>query len=439
LVLSLVMVWRSNLQGDQLNMLIRGWTLAFAGEWLHFGMRTSAGGMSPGSLQSLLVGLPLKLWPDDRAATLVVWLGGVAAYLMLDRFVSRTLGPGGRLLFAVFYWLNPWRLQHTTSLLNANYMFFVAAIHLVAAERLRACRRFWPSLVLVLVATIGFQLHSSAMVLAFASVALWWGRLIRVNWWGVLAGFAVTAGCYAPWAVTVAARPDLLPGGGGFPFRNLLLVQPLVKGLVYLLRYPSLALPGRVYRLDLVPGSADDSASLVVGALLVVIGWLSVLLPVAAYRRLLRGRRRIWVRRDWSGSARRWLRGYTGWTLSGAIFAFAISPTSVMSWQGFVVFHAAVLVVVFYMVALLRSRWAEITRRAVLGWLVLAVAATGVIGLGSPLYRTPGPPVSESYYDGDYARRIARDHPMYHDLNLIERHRMIFVDEGGYTPDLLRE
>jgi hypothetical protein len=53
------MVFRSQVEGDTLNMLARGWRFAFAGEWLQYGLPTSAGGKSPGGLLSLLVGLPL--------------------------------------------------------------------------------------------------------------------------------------------------------------------------------------------------------------------------------------------------------------------------------------------------------------------------------------------------------------------------------------------
>ena len=118
LVLSLAMVARARFDGDQFNMLARGWTLAFAGEWLQYGMPTSAGGMSPGGLQSLMAGLPLMVWADGRAATLVVWLLGVAGYLLLDRAFGPALGPRGRLLLALVYWLNPWRLHYNSILWN---------------------------------------------------------------------------------------------------------------------------------------------------------------------------------------------------------------------------------------------------------------------------------------------------------------------------------
>ncbi len=440
LAISLVMVWRSQLQGDQLNMLIRGWYLAFGEEWLPVGMPTSAGGLSPGGLIALLVGIPLKIWPDDRAATLLVWMSGVAGYLILDRLVGRTLGPSGRLLFAVTYWLNPWRMHYTSSLWNANYLFFFGAVHAWCGFRLKVRRRFWSSVAMVMIPALGFQLHSAAAVLGFMSVFLWWRRLIRVNWWGVTGGVVATVAAYAPWALAAAARPEIVPGGTGFPLRNLLMVQPLVKGLADLVRYPSLALPARVYGLDLVPGvTVDRLVSTTLGIALVGLGWISVLLSLAAYRRFLGSRRRILWRRDWSGSDRLWLRGYVLWSLLGAVAGFAVSPTTVMFWQGFPVFHAAVLVLVLYGATVLRSESVPIGRRLVAGWLAAAVAANVLICWGSPMFRPPGPPPDEDRKDGNYQQRIAADHPMFHDLHLIERHRMVIVGQGGYMPDLLRE
>lgn len=60
----LVMVMRSQVAGDQLNLLARGWRLAVDGVVVPHGNPTSLGGNSPGPLQSLLTGLPLLVWRD---------------------------------------------------------------------------------------------------------------------------------------------------------------------------------------------------------------------------------------------------------------------------------------------------------------------------------------------------------------------------------------
>ncbi len=441
LALSLVMVLRSRFDGDQLNMLARGWTLAFAGEWLQYGMPTSAGGMSPGGLQSLLVGLPLMVWADGRAPALLVWLMGVAGYLLLDRLIGPILGPRGRVLFALVYWLNPWRMHYTSILWNSSYLFFFGALHATCAFRMRVERRFWPSLLMVLCVGLGLELHTAALALAFASILLWWRGVIKVDWWGVAAGSVLVIASVAPWMAAVAAQPELLPGGPGFPFRNLVLVQPFLRGVVYLLRYPSLALPGRVYELDLAPGSSvDDTVSSTLQIILVGLGWVTVLLPVVAYRRFLKVPRILWRRQHPTPIRRLWLRQYAFWTLAGAAAAFAISPTSVMFWQGFPVLHVAVLPVVLLVEALVRSGRIGARRRALAAAVATVLAVNALIGWASPMFRAPGPLRADATgTEASFVRRLSADHPMFHDLGLHQRCGLVVVDEGGWMPDLWRE
>lgn len=435
------MVYRSQYSGDQFNMLARGWELAFRGEWIPYGMPTSAGGTSPGGLLSLLVGLPLMVWADGRAATLLVWLMGVAGFLLLDRALGPALGPRGRLLFAVFYWLNPWRMHYTSILWNANYMFFFGAAHAWCAWRMRVDRRFWPSLAMVLVVGLGFQLHSAAVALAIAAVLLWWRGAVKVSWPGVAVGCLIVVASVVPWLAAAAARPDILPGGTGFPFRNLLLVQPFLRGVVYLLRYPSLALPGRVYDLDLDPGAtADDAVSTALDALLTGLGWLSLLLPLAAYARFLPRWRTYVAGGAGEVAPRLWLRRYVFLTLAGSLVAFAMSPTSVMFWQGFPVFHAAVLPTVLLVQAALRSTRAPRARRLAFGWAAAALTAGLLVCGASPMLRPPGPLEGGSGRPRpDHVRRLAADHPMFHDLGLYERSGLVVVEEGGWMPDVFRE
>jgi hypothetical protein len=199
----------------------------------------------------------------------VVWLLGVAGQLILDRIVVRVLGPSSRLAFAVLYWLSPWRIYFTSFLWNPNYMFFFGALQLWVAYSLRRRGRFWPSLVLVLIVGMTVQLHMSAMVLAAMSLMLWWRGLVKLSWSGVATGALLTAASLVPWVQLIVERPELIPGGTRFPFRSLLLIQPALRGVMYLIRYPSLALPRQVYALDLIPGTAGDDVASSVLSLLV--------------------------------------------------------------------------------------------------------------------------------------------------------------------------
>ena len=440
LAVSLVMVFRSQVEGDTLNMLARGWRFAFAGEWLQYGMPTSAGGKSPGGLLALLVGLPLLAWADFRAPALLVWLLGVAGYLVLDRIVARVLGPSSRLAFAALYWASPWRIHFTSFLWNPNYMFFFGALHLWVAYSLRQRAKFWPSLALVVILGMTVQLHMSAMVLAAMFVMLWWRGLVKLSWSGVATGAMITVASLVPWARLILERPELVPGGTGFPFRSLLLIQPALRGVMYLIRYPSLALPRQVYELDILPGTAgDDVASSVLSLALVGLGWLTLLVPLWAYRRFLRRAHGLWRRRAWPANDRVWLGGYLLWSLVGGALAFAASPTSVMFWQGFPAFHVAVLVTTWVVGVVGRTRIGPAMHGLVVGWAVLSLAVACVLGHSSPMFRRVEPPTTiptqREMLDSD--PRIVADHPMYRDLGIIDRCGLVVVSEGGWRPDAL--
>ena len=134
---SVSMLVRSQVAGDQLNMLARGWFLITDGVWIPFGLPTSAGGKAPGGLTALVTGLPLLVWRHHRAPTLLILGLQIVAFWVLDRLVSRVTGRSGRLLFAILYWLSPWRLYHSTFLWNPNTMLFFGALHFWSVYRQR--------------------------------------------------------------------------------------------------------------------------------------------------------------------------------------------------------------------------------------------------------------------------------------------------------------
>lgn len=93
LLIAIVMLVRSQVGGDQLNLLARGWLLAAEGKWISYGNPMSTGGKAPGGITSLLVGLPLLLWQDHRAPSVVILLFHVLAYWILDGTLRRILSP----------------------------------------------------------------------------------------------------------------------------------------------------------------------------------------------------------------------------------------------------------------------------------------------------------------------------------------------------------
>jgi hypothetical protein len=434
LLLSLLLLARGQVGGDQLNLLARGWLLAERGILVPYGNPLSNEGKEPGPLTSLLVGLPLLLWRDARAAATVVWLAHLGAYLVLDRLVKRALGPRERLLLAVFYWLNPWRLYFSGFLWNPNYLFLLGAVHLGTAFGLRRRPRFWPSLLHMLALGVAFQLHASCVILVLASALLLWRRYFRLHWGGALAGAGLAVAALVPWVIAAASDPAILPGHKGFPLRGLLLVFPLLRGVLYWLRYGSLHLSGNLVQLDFsrLLGSEADAALQAIGGFFArAVAPLTVLLPLAANWRLARRARPLLARRfAAAGADRVWLRGYVVWTFLGAVVAFCLAPTTVMMWQGFIVLHAAVLPVVFWLGALARSRRAAWARRITLAWLAGVLFLGLLTAFGSPHYRCGGKEVMGM---GVVLRGV---HPMLHDLGVARRCPPP-TDAQGWWPDVL--
>lgn len=425
---------RGQVAGDQLNLLARGYLLAEHGEWISYGNPMSTGGKAPGGITSLLVGLPLLLWRDHRAATLVVFLFHAAAYALLDRALRPILTPFERVAFSLFYWLNPWRLFFSGFLWNPNYLFLFAAVHLSTCLRQRERGRFWPSLLLVASLGLAAQIHASTLLLLVASGLLWLRGYFKVSWAGASVG-AVLAGLpLIPWYFDVAANPEIVTEADkGFLGRGLVLVFPLLRGLLYWLRYASLAVSDKLVRFDFTDAlGADVDSWLAPTAAFVAKGLLplTLLLPLLANAWFLsRNRRRLRHRAPADVSARNWLHGYVLWTFAAAVLVFALSPTTVMMWQGVLLMHAAVLVVVLWLGALARSRRAALVSRWLPAYAAASIGVAIAMGLGSPQYRCGGraamtfPLVSSS--------------PMFEDLGIQRTCPWPLNQPNGWWPDVL--
>ena len=432
LALSAWMVARSQVGGDQLNLLARGWLLIEDGVWVPYGNPTSMGGAQPGGLSALLVALPLALWRDHRAASALVLLTHLAAYLLLDRTLRRALTPWGRLLFAVLYWLNPWRLYFSAFLWNPNWLFLPAAVHLWSAWEQRERARFWPSFLHVLALGAAFQIHASVVLLGLASAVLLVRRTMRLHWAGAAAAAAVSAAALVPWALAAQADAGSLPVQKGFLGRGLVLVLPLLKGLLYWFRYASLAVGKRVMDLDFASSlgaGADRVLEPVAEVFLAALG-VTLLVPLLANARLWRRPRR-WLRRRPAASARGWVRDYAAACFAAAIAAFALAPTTIMMWQGFLVLHAAVLPPLLWGEALARTRrWGKVAVRGTWAWAAAAVLCCVLLALGSPHYRCGG--------DATVRLALRHDHPMLHALG-VHRSCPLPIRPDGWWPDVLPE
>ena len=431
LAVSLLMVARSQVGGDQLDMLARGWLFTH-GDWLQFGMTTSANGKTPGGLTSLLAGLPLLVWRDYRSPALLILLSHVVGYALLDRTVRGLLTRTERLLFAVLYWLNPWRLYHSAFVWNSNWEFLLGAVHLWTVHRQRRSPSFSASLLHVLALGAFLQLHSAFVILVLASVLLWWRGYFRPSLPGVALGAGLSALALIPWVQAVVANPALLPGGRGFLLRGLVYVFPMVRGIGYLLRYPSLSFGGTMTEFDFtsVLGREDRVLGPALADIATGLGAASVLASLAAAvwfcRRAWRWRSRFPA----TAGDRRWLHGYAAWTLVAALVSFALSPTTIMQWQGFSVVHAAVLPLVMWAALLLRTRRRVVAVRLARVHLAAVTALLLCMAVASPMYRRGG--------RERVGMIVGEDHRMYHELGILRHTAVTVGQKGAWLPDVFR-
>ncbi len=434
LALSAAMVARAQIGGDQLNLLARGWLWAAAGELVPYGNPLSTGGYGPGAATTVLVGAPLFLWMDPRAPVVLIWLSHLAAFLLLDRALRPHLSDTERLAFVALYWLNPWRLETSAYLWNPNLLFLFGAIHLATALGSRERPSFLLSAGHVLALGVAFQLHPGTLLAATLSFLLWLRGYVRVHWWGVVAGAAATLATLVPWLAALADDPELLATGSGFPFRGLVFLFPMLKGLLYLVRYASLSLNRQTTLFDFSEAlgpEIDRWLAPVARGALQLLGAATLLVALVALASFWRGRRPLarWAPSAAATAGRIWLEGYTALAFVAGVLVFAAAPTTPQAWQALVIFHAAILPAVFGTGRLAAAGRSALARRAILAFASLALAADLALAAGGPNFRCGG--------RGALVFPLRSHSPMFEDLGLQRRCPWPLDVPHTWWPDVL--
>jgi hypothetical protein len=119
---------------------------------------------------------------------------------------------------------------------------------------------------------------------------------------------------------------------------------------------------------------------------------------------------------------RSWLERYAALAAAAALVSFAVSPTTVMFWQLFVIQHAIALTVVLPVGAMARTHRRDRVRNLATAWAAVAVVLVVAITFGAPLYRQGGRRA--------VALELRHDHPMLHELGLV-RHGSVTVNSSS--------
>jgi hypothetical protein len=271
-------------------------------------------------------------------------------------------------------------------------------------------------------------------LLAAATVLLLITGHLRLRWSAVVAGLALAAAALVPWALAVAREPALLPVSEGFPFRGLLLLFPLVRGVLYWLRHGSLGLPGPEARFDFEPALGDSLARPVevfADAMVSGVGAITVIVPLLAnlwlWRRLRR--RGLGEMLGVQEGRRAWVAGYVRVCFVAALLTYAAAPTTVMWWQGVALLHAALIPVALWAGAVMRKR-RRVARSGSWSWATCAVLIAVLLAFGGRRHRCGG--------EDSIVLPLRGDHPMLHDLRIFESCPFESRPDGWW-PDVLPE
>lgn len=242
----LISILYSNLQkltGDQTQMLYKGYLGAYEGVWLSYGNAASAVGNVPGSLSAWLIGGPLLLWNSPYAPMVLLLAMRLVGFLLFDAVIRQVFDDRVRLLFLVLCWLNPW-FQYESLLYNPSYLFLFSAMHCWSAWHMRERASFWHMIVHLLAIGMAMQLHYSWPLLAVMSTYLFWRRILKVSWSGVVVATLLIGASLIPYAMEVISNSHITQNvdpearqryiGWG-----LVHVYPVLKSVLYWLRYGS--------------------------------------------------------------------------------------------------------------------------------------------------------------------------------------------------------
>lgn len=238
--------------GDQLQMIHRGYQAAYLGLWPATGNAASVVGNVPGFLSTAVVAGPLMLWDSPYAPIVLLLILRLAGFLMIDAVVRQALpqSMAVRIVLLLLLWLNPW-VQYDSLLYNPSYLIFCSGLHLYTAWHLRDRPGFWVTFWHVLAIGFAMQLHFSWPLLAFISVYLWWRQIMRVNWWGVAIAVLLIGISLVPYLSELLVNPDIARNSDPEARERYIgwgavHVYPVLKSVIYWLRYGAWAFPSKL-------------------------------------------------------------------------------------------------------------------------------------------------------------------------------------------------
>ncbi|GAL24192.1 hypothetical protein JCM19239_3895 [Vibrio variabilis] len=339
------------LTGDQTQMLYKGYLGVYQGTWLNFGNAASAVGNVPGSLSTWLIGGPLLIWDSPWSPMVLLFAIRVVSLYLLDSVIKDTFEGEycklARLLFLALYWLNPWFL-YDSMLYNPSYLCLFAAMHLWSAMKMRDHKSFGYTFIHVLSIGLAMQLHYSWPILAVISAYLLYRKMGHVSWIGAIVAVIVLVASLIPYLQELAVNDSISRESDRYIGYGLVHVYPVLKALLYWLRYGSMLFSNKV----IAYGEFDWLTNIewlkitvlsVWKTLIFLIGGISVVVS-ARLNWLFWKRIKPIIRTSSSPlNSVQWIELYAFGAVVGVLISAALSPITFSYWHLIMVYPFAIL------------------------------------------------------------------------------------------------
>lgn len=282
---SLWMMTTFKLHYDHSQILGKVHKLLSDGEWTHYGNRGTGVGYVPGTFLTAIAAGPMKLWYSPYAAMILIIISQALCTLLFYFPIRKIFGNLVAALFLILFWFSPWRVEQT-ELYNPAYLFLFAGVHFWTSYKLKDEKSFFNSLLHVFALGLCAQVHFSFVILAFCSLFLLIFRMVHVDWKGVSAGVLLTGLTLLPYFLSLSGQEtqgiEIQTSSGFIPGKNLVLIYPVLKAILYWLRYSSLYFARHIFTEIHFSWIAFENLRTIVSSTFHILKW-----PIAIFTLLL--------------------------------------------------------------------------------------------------------------------------------------------------------
>lgn len=238
--LSLLMFKTLMIHNDNLQLMDKVQQIKATGQWVHHGNLATKMGALPGSFSTAVTALPMMVWYSPYAACAVILLFHLIGYFLLRSVALKINSDFNPVILAILFWLNPWRVEQS-ELYNPGYLFLFSGVNLYSLYLMHEKKSFWGSFWLFVGLGFCFQVHFSVLILGLSFLYLFLIKKIKVNYLGFAAGFIIIALSLVPWLLqSLATKQTVLQTTSDtFLGKNLILVYPVIKAIIYFFRMGS--------------------------------------------------------------------------------------------------------------------------------------------------------------------------------------------------------